>query len=161
MSMINSLFIPFTINLISTYIYVIYQLGGPYGEKTVSEVLKILPEAVGQTLLIDPGGGLIEISTNLFFGAECISWKKKMILYIMTEGGPVSKIFGPSHQVKCSSDTWEKKVNRGKLKWLLVWILWELYIVGLYFYLKNCFFQYHDVPRRACVQFHLGNQLGN
>ena len=26
--------------------------------------------------------------------------KKKMILYIMTEGGPVSKIFGPSHQVK-------------------------------------------------------------
>ena len=52
--MINSLFIPFTINLISTYIYVIYRLGGPYGEKTVSEVLKILPEAVGQTLLIDP-----------------------------------------------------------------------------------------------------------
>ena len=44
--------------------------------------------------------------------------KKKMILYIMTEEGPVSKIFGPSHQVKCSSDTW--KVNRGKLKWLLV-----------------------------------------
>ena len=31
--------------------------------------------------------------------------KKKMILYIMTEGEPVSKIFGPSHQVKCSSDT--------------------------------------------------------
>ena len=71
--MINSLFIPFTINLISTYIYVIYRLGGPYGEKTVSEVLKILPEAVGQTLLIDPVGGLIEISTNLFLGAECIS----------------------------------------------------------------------------------------
>ena len=70
--MINSLFIPFTINLISTYIYVIYRLGGPYGEK-LSEFLKILPEAVGQTLLIDPGGGLIEISTNLFFGAECIS----------------------------------------------------------------------------------------
>ena len=71
--MINSLFIPFTINLISTYIYVIYRLRGPYGEKTVSEVLKILPEAVGQTLLIDPVGSLIEISTNLFFGAECIS----------------------------------------------------------------------------------------
>ena len=96
-----------------------------------------------------------------FFWGRVYLMKKKMISYIMTEGGPVSKIFGPSHQVKCSSDTWEKKVNRGKLKWLLVWILWELYIVGLYFYLKNCFFQYHDVPRRACVQFHLGNQLGN
>lgn len=54
---------------------------------------------------IDPVGGLIEISTNLFFWGRVYLMKKKMILYIMTEGGPVSKIFGPSHQVKCSSDT--------------------------------------------------------
>ena len=72
----------------------------------MSEVLKILPEAVGQTLLIDPVGGLIEIFfVRTFFWGPSVSHKKKMILYIMTEGGPVSKIFGPSHQVKCSSDT--------------------------------------------------------
>ena len=32
---------------------------------------------------------------------------------------------------------------------------------GIIFLFLFCFFQYHDVPRRACVQFHLGNQLGN
>ena len=31
----------------------------------------------------------------------------------------------------------------------------------IFLFKKNCFFQYHDVQRRACVQFHLGNQLGN
>lgn len=35
--------------------------------------------------------------------------KKKMILYIMTERGPVSKIFGPSHQVKSVQAIPEKR----------------------------------------------------